>query len=307
MSEAAEGLACRIPLPADYRAADLLALHRRDPHETAERVDDRGFAKGIVWQGRPACLQVRLTPSRAEARLAVDGGAGPASDELARLVRHMLGLTQPVEDFEHRHRRHPQLGTLIAARPGLRVPQAASPFEALSWAVTGQQISVRAAVAVRGRLIRAVGVRHSGGLYCYPDAAHLAATPEPALRAAGLSGSKAATLLALAAEVAEGRLPLDDWRDAPQPDEIRTRLRQIRGIGPWTVDYALLRGFAWLDGSLHGDVALRRGLQRLLGSTVPPVEREAEQWLRSFSPWRSLVAVHLWALQADRDGAGGQN
>ena len=71
-------------------------------------------------------------------------------------------------------------------------------------------------------------------------------------------------------------------------------LSAIKGIGPWTVHYALLRGFGWLDGSLHGDVAVRNALARLLD--VPSVsQREAEQWLGAFSPWRALVAAHLWA------------
>ncbi|HSX51859.1 MAG TPA: hypothetical protein VLF09_12910, partial [Cellvibrio sp.] len=79
--------------------------------------------------------------------------------------------------------------------------------------------------------------------------------------------------------------------------DIYNALIQVRGIGPWTVNYALLRGFGWLDGSLHGDVAVRRNLQRLLQCDEKIDEKTTQVWLERFSPWRALVAAHLWAMQ----------
>ncbi|MNG37440.1 hypothetical protein D3C84_1247910 [compost metagenome] len=64
------------------------------------------------------------------------------------------------------------------------------------------------------------------------------------------------------------------------------------------MDYALLRGFARLDGSLHGDVAVRRQLQRLLGAAEKLEQGFVRDWLAPFSPWRALVAAHLWAMPA---------
>jgi DNA-3-methyladenine glycosylase II len=292
------GLRCTIALPPDFRPDAVLAFHRRDPQQRAERVDADGFAKGLAWRGRPACLAVRFHEGLAEAGLVLDGE--PAAGDraaLESLVRRMLGLDQAVDVFEAAYRPHPQLGPLIARHPGLRVPLAATPFEALAWAVTGQQISVGAAVALRRRLIEAAGLAHSGGLACHPDAARLAAVEEAQLRAAGFSAAKARCLLTLGERVAEGTLPLEAWAEEPPVADIRARLLAIRGIGPWTVDYVLLRGFGWLDGSLHGDAAVRRGLQALLGRAERPSEDETRRWLAGFSPWRALIAAHLWANQ----------
>ena len=86
------------------------------------------------------------------------------------MVRRMLGLTQRIEDYEQAYRAHPQLAPLIARQLGLRVPLSATPFEALIWAITGQQISVSAAISMRRKLIVATDLKHSGGLSCYPDA-----------------------------------------------------------------------------------------------------------------------------------------
>lgn len=294
----AEGVRCRIALPENFRAADVLAFHRRDPQALAERVEGATIRKGIAWNGQPACLTVSFGDGGARVRLAVDGDPGEAADvALGRLVRLMLGLTQDIEAFEDAWREHPQIGPLIAQRPGLRVSLSATPFEALTWAITGQQISVRAAITVRRRLIEAAGLQHSSGIACYPDATRLLQVGEAGLRAAGLSGTKASTLVRLGDLVVAGELPLDEWAATLPVDEIRERLLQVRGIGPWTINYALLRGFGWLDGSLHGDVAVRRSLQTILGSAEKIGEAGARRWLAQFSPWRALVAAHLWAMQ----------
>lgn len=287
---------CSIALPDDFRVGDFFEFHRRDAQEVSEKIAGESLHKGLIWQGRAACLTIRVNAGLANVELAIDGRIKVEPSDLSNLVQRMLGLNQQVEKFENAFRDHPHIGFLIASHPGLRVPLAATPFEALTWAVTGQQISVSAAVALRRKLIQLADVRHPGGLVCYPDAGCIANLTEEQLRRAGFSTGKAQTLLALSREVMANRLPLDAWQYALPVDEIRERLLRIRGIGPWTVNYALLRGFGWLDGSLHGDAAVRRQLQQLLGAAEKVDEEFSRQWLAKFSPWRALVATHLWAM-----------
>ncbi len=288
---------CRVPLPPGYRIADFLAFHGRDAAQTAEQVTADSLRKGLVWQRRPACLTVRFTAAAVEATL--DGDPPPPGAEpLETLLRRMLGLTQPIAAFERAYARHPDLGRLIARHPGLRLPVSASAFEALIWAVAGQQISVQAALSLRRKVIETANIRHSSGLLCHPDAAALAALTPEQLRAAGFSRSKAATAQEIAARLQDGRLRLEAAADPGDEERLRQSLLAIPGIGPWTVSYALLRGFGLLDGSLHGDVAVRRGLQSLLNSPTPPTGQETELWLAPFRPWRALVAAHLWAWKS---------
>ncbi|MGR2682000.1 DNA-3-methyladenine glycosylase family protein [Chromobacterium haemolyticum] len=300
MAEPADStsLSLSLSLPADFRREDFMAFHRRDAQELSERVTAQSLRKGLLWRGAPACLSMDFDADAV--RVGLDADAPPRdADEtvLIGMARRMLGLEQPVADFERAHRGHPQLAALLAARPGLRVPQTATPFEALVWAVTGQQISVHAAISLRRRLMLLVGNRHSGGLLCHPSPCQVAALEPDQLGLAGFSRAKTRTLLELSRQTADGSLPLQGWLDGGAPEEIAARLLAMPGIGPWTVSYALLRGYGWLDGSLHGDVAVRRGLQRLLGKAEAVSPRETEQWLQGFAPWRALVGAHLWAMQ----------
>ncbi len=295
-TESPSRLSCVIRLPDNFRVADVLAFHGRDPLALAERVDGDSLQKGLSWGGRPACLTMRFARGQVSVELAVDGATTTDAEGLARRVARMLGLTQGVEEFEQAFHAHPQLGRLIAQRPGLRVALAATPFEALTWAITGQQISLGAAISIRRKLIQACDLRHSGGLGCHPDAKRLAMLSEADLRLAGFSQAKAQTLILLCREVMANRLPLDAWMIGLPVAEIQDRLLRLRGVGPWTVNYALLRGFGWLDGSLHGDVAVRRKLQQLLAAPDRLSEAFVQHWLAEFAPWRALVAAHLWAM-----------
>ena len=289
-----------LDLPAGFRVEDVLAFHRRDREGVSERVDVQGLRKGLLWRGHPACLSLDFQGGRVSAWLAVDGApdAGDAA-RLVALVRRMLGLTQDVEAFEAAFANHPEVGRLIDRNGGLRLPVTATPFEAVSWAITGQQISVAVAVALRRRLVEAVGSRHSAGLLCYPDARCVAALGPEVLRQAGFSRGKSSAMIEVAQRVASGALALCDDNGTTDMEELGRQLLALPGIGPWTVSYTLLRGFGWLDGSLHGDVAVRRGLQALLGREERIGEKETERWLAQFRPWRALVAAHLWAWASD--------
>lgn len=297
----------RIDLPKDFRLHDFLKFHQRDAQMLAEVVNEKSLQKGFFWQTMPSCLQLDFTKTSVNICLNIDQGRKKVNTdkttiELQQRVQHMLGLNQPIKDFEKTFGKHHQLGKLIQQQNGLRVPQSATPFEALSWAITGQQISVNAALSIRRKLILCAGVQHSSGIWCYPDAQRLALVDEAILRAQGFSQTKARTLLMLADKICDDTLPLDNWLHnhwQGQPldaDKIYQKLINLRGIGPWTINYALLRGFGWLDGSLHGDVAVRNRLQQLLQLNEKISEGMTKEWLNDFSPWRALVAAHLWAM-----------
>lgn len=289
----------RLSLPAGYDQSAFVDFHGRDRQSVAERIASGRVGKGFVWRGRPALMEWFFTAHQARVRLALDGAGeiAPAKlkAELKRLSRHALGLDQPVQTFNAAWCSHPKLGPLIARRPGLCIPQTLTPFEAIAWAIIGQQISVTAATAIRRRLILACEVKHSSGLWCFPAPAHLLQADTEALMAAGLSRGKWRALVALAQWFEAGQLPEVRTSEPESLEALGECLLALPGVGPWTVNYALLRGFGWLDASLHGDVAVRRNLARLLGRDDIS-QADTERWLRAFTPWRALVAAHLWAM-----------
>ena len=325
-------LECRLSLPEHYRWQEFIAFHSRDVSQSAERLDASAqqLLKALHWRGNPALLVLNWLPGEIRAQLHL---SQPPLEEQAELldlqamVQRMLGLAYPPSALEQAYGKHKELGPLLARQRGLHVPAAPTPFEALSWAIMGQQISVAVAVALRRKLIALAGVPLSAGIEkavpqaqamrAYPEAVQVAALSVESLRAASFSQAKAATLLAVAQAVQSGNLPLDGWAQQSAQglwngvavQQIEQQLLAIKGIGPWTLNYCLLRGYGWPDGSLHGDVAVRRAIGLLQQKATPDAQKpdaakpdalQARIWLDQFQPWRALVAAHLWASLSDK-------
>jgi DNA-3-methyladenine glycosylase II len=290
-------IAFSIKLPNDFRIQDFLSFHQRDPQQVSERVAENCLEKTWVFRKNP--FYIRFMFEDVLVNVEIDGKI--SATEATLLVNRMLGLQQPTQEFEEKFLKHPVLGQAIQQHRGLRIALTGSVFEALSWAITGQQISVAAAVSVRRKLVQAANIRHSSGLYCYPDAQAISTMSEETLRSLGFSSAKAATLKQISELIISGTLSLEPQEEDISPQWAQQQYQQllsIKGIGPWTVHYTLLRGTGFLDGSLHGDAAVRKGLGILQKKETKPSEKETQQWLNEFQPWRALVAAHLWAIKS---------
>ena len=185
------------------------------------------------------------------------------------------------------------LAPLVAARPGLRVPGAYDGFELAVRAVIGQQVSVPAASTLTGRLAARHGSRPDGAAgpagplsVLFPRPADLA---DADLAGLGLTTARQATLRALAAACAAGRLNLDPGTDR---EETAARLAELPGVGTWTVAYVLMRT-GDPDAFPGSDLGLRRAMERL---GLEP--GRAGRW----RPWRAYAALHLWAALAEPPG-----
>ena len=158
----------------------------------------------------------------------------------------------------------------VAARaPGFRPPLLSDPFEMLATSVTAQQVSLRAACAIRNRFVQRFGrrVEHDGfEWYRFPSQADVRGGD---LAGVGLSQAKIRTVTALT----EADL---DVADLPDP-EIRERLLALPGIGPWTVDWFLARCLGRPDAFAPGDLGVRKAVaQWFSDDPIWPQERVRE-------------------------------
>lgn len=273
-------------LPAGYRFREVLAFYGRDTQSVSESVSGSGMKKCASIGGKPALLEIAFDGDTAQCRVDC------APREGHRAMVRMLGIDSDATGFERQFGADPLLGAIVTRQKGLRIPLTPQPWEALGWAILGQQISVKFAVALRRELIGACGETHPSGLRAHPTPEAVAALDLDTFRKLKFSGSKAEYLLAAARAVAGGELPLASLREMSARRAARL-LGGIRGIGPWTVQYALLRGSGFADCLPAGDAGLAQGLARLLKAR--PSEPEIRELLAKFSPWRSLATYHIWA------------
>lgn len=185
-------------------------------------------------------------------------------------------------------RREPRLRALMA-RCGpfaLAARRGPSPFEALAEAIVHQQLHGRAAASIFARL----KALHGGAPL---DPAALLATPEEALRGAGLSRAKLAAVQDLSRRALEGQVP--GWAALGRLDDdaIVARFTAVRGIGRWTVEMLLIFRLGRPDVWPVDDFAVRKAYGLLFGIAEPrPAEMRARA--EAWRPWRTVVAWYLW-------------
>jgi AraC family transcriptional regulator of adaptative response / DNA-3-methyladenine glycosylase II len=212
---------------------------------------------------------------------------GPVLPGVLARVQAMLDTRADPAAIADKLSSDPLLAPLIASWPGVRIPGAFDGFECGVRAILGQQVSVRAATTLAGRIAARFGQPHStpyqGLTALFPTAEQLAGAEQKQLTELGLTTRRAETILSLAREVAEGRLRLEPGAD---PDRVRATLLAIPGIGDWTAEYLLLRAVGWPDAFPSGDL----GLVKASGLTAAALRSRAEQW----RPWRGYAAILLW-------------
>lgn len=162
-------------------------------------------------------------------------------------------------------------------------------FPYLVRSILYQQLAGKAAAAIHGRFVAAVGD--------VVTADSILATPEPDLRAAGLSRGKLAAVRDLALRAPELRL---EEVESLSDDEVVRRLTRVRGIGPWTAHmfliFALRRGDVWPTG----DLGVRMGYARVHGLGAAPTQKALLPLGERYRPWRSAAAWYFWrALEVD--------
>ena len=169
------------------------------------------------------------------------------------------------------------------------------PFGALVRSIVFQQLAGRAAQAIYERVRAAVGETLT------PET--LEATPDAALRAAGLSANKLASLRDLSAKVLDGTVVLS--RTSRRSDaELISRLTTVRGIGRWTAEMYLMFQLRRLDVWPVDDLGVRQGYGLTWKLDPPPTAKELGPLGERFRPYRSIVARYCWeAVHLERAAA----
>jgi AraC family transcriptional regulator of adaptative response / DNA-3-methyladenine glycosylase II len=251
--------------PYDWTSAIAFLAARAIPG--VEVVTPEEYRRTIVVDGRPGTIAVRPA-AKNELELHI---AYPDPAPLFRIVERVRAIFDAGADPSEIHRsfrRDQRLAPLVRAYPGLRVPGCWDGFEMTVRAILGQQVSVKGASTMAGRVAAAFGTESAGGvLFPAPDA-----LAEADLTRVGVTRARAASIRALAAAVAGKEIAFHGSLEG-----FEERMTRIPGVGPWTAQYVAMR-LGEPDAFPAGDLYLRG------------VAKESEAW----RPWRAYAAMYLW-------------
>jgi AraC family transcriptional regulator, regulatory protein of adaptative response / DNA-3-methyladenine glycosylase II len=285
----------RIDLPQGYPIAHLLRSLGRDPASVTERLVGTTYETSADLDGAPALM--RICFSDAGATVSIEAAAGVGAGQRAaahRLVAGILGLDQDAAAFARLSRRL-GIARLVSGRQGLRLVRTPSVLDGLLWSIIGQQINLPFACVLKRRLIENTGAALPGGLYSLPTPESIARLEPSDMRPWQYSRQKAEYLIGAARLIASGKLDL-----AALPAMSATRaertLLAVRGLGPWSVNYIMMRSLGFADCVPIGDTGVTSGLQTLFRLEERPDADATRRLMAVFSPHRSLATAHLWQL-----------
>jgi DNA-3-methyladenine glycosylase II len=172
--------------------------------------------------------------------------------------------------------------------PRLGVQRARSPYEALTRAIAHQQLHGRAAEAILARFMALYPE------YSFPPPGHVLDTSDDVLRGCGFSGSKIASIRAIAAGAVDGTVPNRRACARLPDDALIDRLTSLRGVGRWTVEMLLIFTLGRPDVLPVDDYGVREGYRVLHGLDEQPKPRALAELALPWAPHRSLAAWYLW-------------
>ncbi|MNM93775.1 DNA-3-methyladenine glycosylase 2 [compost metagenome] len=253
-----------------------------------ECLEPRRYSRSVRVDGHAGWFSVR--PLDDETALELQLHVAGHAQSLEARVRRMFDLDADPQKVAEHLGADPLLQPLLARHPGLRLPTAFDPFEQAVRAIVGQQVTVKAAVTITGRLVQRLGeplpnAHVDGPQRLFPTPQAIAGAN---LDGIGMPGKRVATLQHFAEACASGALALhvEDGAEA-----LVQRLCALPGIGPWTAEYVALRAFGEADAFPAADLGLLKApVWGAEGISARELTRRAEAW----RPWRAYAAVYLW-------------
>ncbi len=258
---------------------------------------------GIAVLMKIACRGKINSPHGIVNWLYPDGGK-ISRDEIINKARHIIGADVDLRPFYQLARKDKRLKRLIDKFRGLKPVLTSTVFESAAWAIVGQQVTMTFAATLRNRLVKKYGKIYSENgisMEMFPEPDRFGRVKIDHLKKLQFSGRKAEYLLGLSDLIRSGRFDIESLGGLPYHEAV-DRLMSVRGIGPWSANYILMRGAGHLNCLPVGDSGLHRAVREFYQLNEAPAIRTIEKTAEPFEPFRSLFTLYMWhyLLQGDK-------
>ncbi len=293
-------LTVRLPYRRPFDWQNVLKFFAGRATPGVELVEENTYRRTLSANGHHGVVEVRPDGRDGYLSLTLKSVNTNALFETVQSAREVFDLDAPVAEISETLGKDKTLRKILRKFPGVRVPGAWDGFELTIRAILGQQISVKAATTIAGRIADRYGEPlNPDPEHENPGLTRIFPTPERLVRARfnniGIVTSRADTIRRVAKAVLAGDIDFDTAQD---PDDFCESLQSIRGIGDWTAQYVAMRALKNPDAFPGSDLGLIKAIRH--PDRVMPKELEtlADEW----RPWRAYAALLLWS---SLPGSGG--
>ncbi|WP_108669918.1 DNA-3-methyladenine glycosylase family protein [Peribacillus acanthi] len=280
-------------LPEEFRFSECLTFLGRSSQEILHEVSDNSFYKLIKVDEEHILLKVKCE----EHSLNIEF-LGTIPNQFSRLqaakyVWELFDLDRDLQSFYRLTDKDPILAPLIKKHFGLRIIGIPNLFEALCWAIMGQQINLTFAYTLKRRFVENFGepfIYQDKTYWLFPSPEKIAQLDIADLTTLQFTTRKAEYILGISKQMATGLLTKEELVHS----DSQQILLNIRGVGKWTADYVRMK--CLLDPSAFpiADVGLHNAIMYQLGLDKKPSIKEIKEFALNWKGWEGYATFYLW-------------
>lgn len=291
--------------PADFNYDRTVDYLSRSSKECMFHVEDRLVTRLISTTSGPLLIRLSALEHgmlQLEFPLGIADGTEPSPAvraEAVAYIRDWFDLDRDLEPYYELAEQDEILRECARSFHGLRIVGIDDLFEAMCWGIMGQQINLPFAYTLKRRFVEQYGTYqdYKGRRYfTFPAPDAIAQLQVENLTPLQLTTRKSEYLIGTAREMVEGRLSKEQLLAQGDLPSIEKALTSIRGIGPWTANYVLMRCLRMPAAFPIADVGLHNALKLVLGRETKPSIAEIKELSADWGDWKAYATFYLWRL-----------
>jgi len=287
----------RLTKPDNYSFAECNKFLDRGYDDCLYTLEENRVLKPLKFHGKKTLISVSDDADNLVVEVLLGDLRRDELKKVGRFVSLWFDLERNLKPFYQLLNQDERLSYMVERYHGLRLMGIPDLFEAMCWCVIGQQINLSFAHSVKRQLVEKYGsyLKYEGQRhYLFPKPEILAGLSVEALRELQFSRRKAEYTIGIARQFAEGMLSKSALVEMENTEQMLSTLLDVRGVGPWTANYVLMKSLQRPDCITYGDTGLQSSLSALLGLDRKPTSEEVESFFDPFSGWESYLNIYLW-------------
>ena len=285
-----------IPKPLYFNFQEICWFLDRGYDDCLHQVGNFGIRKLLWIDEKPILIQISDQQDELQIDLLNDAQTD-VSLQVVAFVKDWFDLERDLAAFYSHMSQFPTLNERIGQFKGLRLLSINDLFEALAWAIIGQQINLTFAYRLKRRLVEKYGhqfVFEGEHYYHFPHFSQLVQVAVADLKEMQFSTRKAEYLIGIAQSLQENQISKPSLLALSHTEEMIVTLCKLRGIGEWTANYALMKSLKRMDSIPYGDAGLLKAIQLLNEMEQRPNRAEVVDFFKPHQGWEAYITFYLW-------------
>ena len=283
--------------PAIFNYQECLWFLYRGFDDSTHEINKNTIIKALNIQNNVSLVSLSFESGFLKARPLAGDSSEHQSDLIKSYIISWFDLRTDLNEFYDLAAKDPILKPLVKKYWGLRMIGIEDLFEALCWAIIGQQINLGFAYKTKKALVEKYGgtIKYNGAkYYLFPTPETIGNCKVEELKKLQFSRNKAIYMIALAESFANKMISKDKLLAEKNSEGILHQLTKLKGIGPWTANYVMMKCLKVPSAFPIEDVGLHNALKQQLKLNEKPGPDKIREFAKNWKNWESYATVYLW-------------